>query len=625
MDPRLHPYVSLFKSALHRDNILALPARMNRQLLYLGKVYVSPPLKADHSSAHLQSFAAHVQSLIDMPCETLSFKGRKLYNVMGMLVLEKLPQGNFNALIWQKEPDCSGPDLQSFEPLKTPILNFPSTNLWKTTLKEVLAKEALVRIGDAVRAQAWTDMAWNYIEYTVINLLKTDELQYVIRNGLELDTTTVGLLKLKGHYEPGELISITHYNEVHLAQNELLAVKAKAPLLLPLWWGFQSVNILPTEGDPVGRLKQCLLSIGGKPAQWRAIANSSQAGINSYEILCKEFLVGSGHENMSQVVSVLSTLGANRFPPIWLLRLVLSMVGTKAKPSVHYANDLNAVYKPLRHVMRLIEAMSKTTQLPALQAQTHSILRWVWDMQIKVLDRKQRQGGWTYLLDRATEYAQDKQSLLSVENLYWESPIPELKISKHLVVPLTSGKALWDEAVNMKHCADLYAEKCLKGQWLLFSVRDLTGKPKATISYQQDDDDDWDFVQVCGTTNSQVSESVMEVVKVLNDIINIQIKPPEDSLYEVYVSEMWEPGKPWRYGSYKTAERAIAAAKSVCDAELESKDLKGYKQWCMFGDSAFISSLDKAPRIDFSGHAYMEELCGIRDSKEDQSKTKESI
>ena len=624
MDPRLHPYVSLFKSALHRDNILALPARMNRQLLYLGKVYVYPPLKADHSSAHLQSFAAHVQSLINRPCEKLTYEGLQLFNVMGLLVLEKLPQGSFNTLIWQKEPGWNGPGLLSFEPIKTPILNFPSTNLWKTTLKEVLAKEALVRIGDVVRAQAWTDMAWTCIEYAVIKPLKTDELQYAIRNALELDTTTVGLLKLKGHYEPSEVISIRHYNEVHLAQKELLAVKAQSPLLLPLWWGFQSVNILPTEGDPVGRLKQCLLSIGGKPAQWRAIANSTDADFNSYEILCKEFLVGNGHGNMSQVVSVLSTLGANRFPSIWLLRLVLSMVGTKAKPSVHYATDLNAVYKPLRHVLRLIEAMPKTTKLSVLQAQAHSILRWVWDKQIKVLDRRQRQGGWTYLLDRATEYAQDKQNLLSVENLFWESPIPELEISKHLVVPLTSGKALWDEAVNMKHCADLYAERCLKGQWLLFSVRDLTGKPKATISYQQDDDE-WDFVQVCGTANSQVSESVMEVVKVLNNIINIQIKPPEDCLYEVYVSEMWEQGKPWRYGQYKTAERAIAAAKSVCDAELESKDLKGYKQWCMFGDSAFISSVDKAPDIDFSGHEYMEELCGIRGSKEDQHKSKESI
>ena len=179
MDPRLHPYVSLFKSALHRDNILALPARMNRQLLlYLGKVYVSPHLKADHSTAHLQSFAAHVQALIDMPCKKLTYEGHQLYNVMGLLVLEKLPQGSFNALIWQKEPGWTGPDLLSFEPLKTPILNFPSTNLWKTTLKEVLAKEALVRIGDVVRAQAWTDWAWNYIEYTVIKPLKTDELQY---------------------------------------------------------------------------------------------------------------------------------------------------------------------------------------------------------------------------------------------------------------------------------------------------------------------------------------------------------------------------------------------------------------------------------------------------------------
>ena len=613
MDPRLHPYVSLFKSALHRDDILSQPARMSRQLLYLGKVHAPPKLEADHSSAHLKSFAAHVQSLINMPCETLCIEGLKLYNVMGLIVLEKLPLGNFNALIWQKEPDWTGPGLQSFEPLKTPIMKFPSTNLWKTVLNEVLEKEAILRIGDVVRAQAWTEWAWIHIEYSVIDELNTQELQYAIRKGLELDTTTERLLKLKDHYQPSELISIRDYNEVHLNQKELLAVKAQAPLLLPLWWGFESLNILPTEGDPVGRLKKCLLSIGGKPAQWRALANSAESGINSYEILCKEFLGGDLLQNTTQVVSILSTLGTNQLPPIWLLRQVLSLVGTKAKPPEHYASDLNAVYKTLRHVLRLIEAMPKTKQQPALQAQTHSILRWVWDKRIKALDRKQRQGGWTYLLEHATEYADERQNLLSIEKMNWTSPIPVIEIAGHQVVPLTSGKALWEEAVNMKHCADIYAEVCLQGQWLLFSVRDLTGKRKATISYKLVNEE-WDFIQVCGVANRQASESVIAVVKVLNDLINIQIKSPEDAMYEVYVFEMWEPRKPWRYGGYKTAKGALAAAKSVCDCELESRDQRGYEQWCMFGDDAVISSVNKAPEIDFSGHAYMEELCGIQDS-----------
>jgi hypothetical protein len=624
MDPQLHPYVSHFKSALHRDDIFAQPVRMSRQLLELCKTNVPPQLTADHSAAHLLSFAGHVQSLIDKPCESLSFEGRKLYNVLGMLVLEKMPKGNFSALIWLKEPAWVGPGLQSFDPVLTPLLNFPTTNLWIQKFKATLAMEALSRIGDEERALVWAEWAWVYIELKVIRPINLDALRYAIRLGLELDSTTLRLVKLKRHYESIELITIGHYNEVQLEQSELLALEEQAPFLLPLWWGFRSVDFLPVFGEPVKRLKQSLIAIGGPPAQWRAIVNSGHIGINTYETLYKEFLVGNLHENLSQVISVLSTLGANRFPPIWFLRLVLSLVGTKAKPPLHYATELNAVYKPLRHVLRLIDDMQKQSKIPALQTQTHSILRWIWDQQIMVLDRKQRQGGWTYLLDRATEYAQDKQSLLSVENLYWQSPIPELKIAEQLVVPLTTGKALWDEAVGMKHCADLYAELCLKGQWLLFSVRDLTGKRKATISYKKIDEE-WKFVQVCGTANRQASESIMEVVKILNGLINIQIKSPDNSAYEVYVNEMWDPGQPWLYGVYKTAERAIAAAKSVCDAELESRDLRGFMQWCTFGDSAFISSVDQAPDIDFSGHTYMEQLCGIRVSTENQHNTKESI
>ena len=90
MDPRLHPYVSLFKSALHRYDILAQPARMSRQLLELAKTYAPPQLKADHSAAHLLSFGAHVQSLIDKPCESLSFEGLKRIDFSGYAYMKEL-------------------------------------------------------------------------------------------------------------------------------------------------------------------------------------------------------------------------------------------------------------------------------------------------------------------------------------------------------------------------------------------------------------------------------------------------------------------------------------------------------------------------------------------------------
>lgn len=627
MNPRLHPDVSLFKSSLYRDDRLSLP-RMSRPLLEVSRAPVPPDLQADHCGKHLLSFAAHMQSVIDKPCESLSMGERKLYNLMGMVVLEKMTAGNFKTLQWLTDREWLGAGLGDIEPTKVPILDFPTSGMWKQLLLVAFKLEALQRIGDEERANAWSKWAWELIDLHVGDSINLNAVRHAIRQALELDANTVRLLRLRGHYEPEVLLSASLYNQIHLEQEELLALEAQAPILLPLWWGLKDQALMPQTGDAAQRLKRYVVALSGKPQVWRTLSKSGRSGASSYTVLAKEFFGAGSVNRNNDLMAILTVLGATRFPPLWWFRLVLSLAGTQANTPIGYANSIQMIGDSLRHVLRLITAMPERRKLVDLPAQTHAILRWLWDKRIKTLDRKQRRGGWAFLLQRADAYSELKQKQLSGAGKQWRSTLPQLEIAEHLIVPLTSGAALWEDAVDMKHCADIYVERCLGGRWQLFSVRDLSGRRQATVAYTLPlDSDIWRFVEVAGRANRQVSDDVLGAVASLSLGINIiQVEPPEDTHYAVYLTEHWgEPGEARRYGTYRSAQRAIEAAQSVCDAELESQDPKGYEQWCTFGDSAVIISLGMAPKVEFSGHEYMKQLCGIKNSSTVQNNLKESL
>lgn len=90
--------------------------------------------------------------------------------------------------------------------------------------------------------------------------------------------------------------------------------------------------------------------------------------------------------------------------------------------------------------------------------------------------------------------------------LIWASALQHHELGNYQVIPLTSSWALRQEGRTMKHCVRGYDELCAKGRARVFSIRDLIGKPLATMSliFQ---DEHWHLEQIKGVANAEVCTS----------------------------------------------------------------------------------------------------------------------
>jgi hypothetical protein len=65
----------------------------------------------------------------------------------------------------------------------------------------------------------------------------------------------------------------------------------------------------------------------------------------------------------------------------------------------------------------------------------------------------------------------------------WTVPFATLELGGLCLRALSSSFELWEEGLEMRHCADLYADKCRKGSTRLVSVT-FNGRRIATAMYR---------------------------------------------------------------------------------------------------------------------------------------------
>jgi hypothetical protein len=168
----------------------------------------------------------------------------------------------------------------------------------------------------------------------------------------------------------------------------------------------------------------------------------------------------------------------------------------------------------LRHIMRLVDARVAARKKPFEPAEVHAVLGWVADRQIVRLTRSQRSAGWGYLVRRAEQYRQALRQPAKAP-LAWEPVLPAFETGSLRVVPLTTAAAVWEEAIQMRHCADRYIDRCARHDAALFSLQRHSGKRIATMAFV-DNGKQWVPLELAGKANS---EPVLEVRKVAGEII----------------------------------------------------------------------------------------------------------
>jgi hypothetical protein len=152
-------------------------------------------------------------------------------------------------------------------------------------------------------------------------------------------------------------------------------------------------------------------------------------------------------------------------------------------------------------------------ELPMLQP----VLDWFLDTK-PAFDKNQLKRGWRYLEKRSDEWHEQ----ISIRNLYeeivsenygWDCLLADYlaqyrKVfpasSLYMIVPLTTGRLLFDESEAMNHCVFTYIDYCIDGSARIFSVRLAQSKERFATAELNRSDSGWKLIQLKGKSNREL-------------------------------------------------------------------------------------------------------------------------
>lgn len=506
----------VFTCSFHRPHPRALPPSLDNALSSLREVLPPTDLIAVHSTDHLISFAHHVQQILVHPIEVKEFDGYRLVHILGQAVLARTPSDTLDLYVWWRASEDKPWLLHPIVPDRTPFLDFPRTDLWTDNLKKTLEREARARIGLTPRAERWASWAWSWIALKVISRVDVRRLRAQIRGALDLDPVVLSLLRRRRHFASGALWFVNDYNAERVHRDTTLLLEREAPALLPLYWALRDHPDFDPSLEPKKALRQLARLLGITPQQWKSLAKSGHRGQRVYRAVCREFFVGTERENALSYLKMIRLLRPKRLPTIELWRQVLSLCGTCHNPSsTDHADYLVDYQETLRHLVRLADtrATAQEKRLPA--EEVHAVLGWIADCYITRLTRSQRSAGWDFLVRRAEHYRKAIRQPFAAP-LAWEPVLPAFEAGQLRVIPLTSAEALWDEAIEMRHCADRYIAQCAQHDAVLFSLQRHTGKRIATMAFI-DNGTKWVPLELAGKANSEPTLEVRKVAGLIDE------------------------------------------------------------------------------------------------------------
>lgn len=506
----------LFPCSYFRLLKLARPPEPDNALLSLREVMPPADLAPVHSTDHLVSFADHVQQILTHPILVKELDGHRLVHILGQAVLARTPAGTLDLYVWWRSSDAKPWELHPIDPDRTPFLDFPRTTLWTENLKNFLRCEAQARIGEESWAERWTKWAWSWIDFKVVSRVNVRRLRSQIRGALDLDPVVLGLLRRRRQFFHRAVWNVDDYNTERRDRDRTLLLEKEAPALLPLYWALRDHPQFDRSLEPKKAIRMFTRSQGITPQQWKVIAESGHRGQRIYRALCREFFVGSEIANALSYLKMVRFLRPKRLPKIEVWRQVLSLCGTCHNPhATDYSDSLIDYQETLRHIVRLADARAAAREKDFPAEELHAVLGWIADCQITRLTRSQRSAGWAFLVRRAEEHRKALRRSATV-SLTWAPVMPAFEAGQIRVIPLNSAAAVWEEAIDMRHCADRYIEPCARHDAVLFSLQRHTGKRIATMAFI-DNGATWVPIELAGKANSEPSLEVRRVARLIDE------------------------------------------------------------------------------------------------------------
>ena len=476
--------------------------------------------------------------------------------MLDTIIYERQPDGQYRLYEWRPGevlPDPDGghqvgmPWLRRVPDGKVVADGAPYQALWLTCYAEGLRQALELQWPEHPLIDDYVDWVQLRLEQALWTQSTQQRVRALLAQALDLDTRIVRRARRWLPHQDGSPIRLADYNLTLWRRQQGPRLQAQSPQWLPLL--AQLWHHLPTEGEPVAKLRALLLSHGVSPAMWRLLHREGTGWIRPLRNYYTKESQRSGRAALELVLKA-QKFGTRQLVPLWLLQALMNLDGNPNLPRKSYLkNPEDPIDAPMAARLGQWAAdmvLSGDEQaLQQLHDRCYLLLNWAAAHPRYVTSRALRQVTLTGLWRKAEQWHQ--QELARARQLKpWRAPF-ELTALQHdelELVWLGSAADILDEACAMRHCADSYVERCARGSYVLLSVRRKdTGKRLATVGLQWADGR-LQLHQMTGFANALVPPPIAAFAQ--QAVASMKINQPEPIMHKssksrtyVHLTAVW--------------------------------------------------------------------------------------
>lgn len=487
-----------------------------------------PPqhLRAVHWPALLEACADRVAHAIAHPVAMEEVGGVRRVCVMGETLIEQRRDGQVFAYQWVLHPveeSADGawhlplPELGEVPPEDGDLDGIPYKQAWISGYLDGLRQALEIQWPSRQDIEPYLD----WVRLRLLRQYWTADIQQRVRatiaDALALDPAVLRRARRAFPNEDGTPTSTYAYNMALWRHRHWPRLQAESPQWLPLF--SQLWRDLPMEGDPIGNLHALLMNEGVTPAMWRLLHREGTAWLLPLRRYYGKPMRFWGQAAI-RLLRKAQLFGTSALPPMWMLREVLNLDGYPDRPISRYRayqtdpGDEALLARLGQWVAEASNAADGELVLAQLRERLHLILAWALAHPDYVRSRAMRHVTLDGLWKRALDW-EELRAARARQEPAWPLPFDMQDVVRHglRLQVLDSRWALLEEGRMMRHCADMYADRCERRRYVMLSVRRVeTNARVATVgmiwergSVQLD--------QVTGFANSGVSPAVRAIAE----------------------------------------------------------------------------------------------------------------
>jgi hypothetical protein len=469
-----------------------------------------------HRPARISNIWEQVLTLLRNPIETHHLSGGlDVFNLLGVAIIVRSTSGCLTPYLWCQQA-IDKPYIDRIRASTVILQDMPSQWIWLDRLLGFAKQEYGTEL-DLLRTEVTPEELAGYFQW-VNRLFRKQIRQHAdmgqvrrrIATALALDPTA--LRRARCGVPRGRILhlaTVQDYNDALLMASELDPLAVDAPHLLPLYMALGQHIEFPNDGEPVQRLKTFLLRKGFKECHWRYIAHCNRRLVQPMRHV---YIADDVPSETLDYLRIVCSLGLRQQLPEPLANTLFAVWGHAADRSSSYWR-LASVHQSYPHIMKLAVARFGTLDFDVLQEELLAIIRWAWDIKLK-LTTDQRREGWVWLLRQARAHIQMLDAKQQGENVRWQVPAKVHTAGAYQLRFLASSYDLWEEAKTMRHCADTYVERCQTSTARLASVS--SNQRRVATAMFAWTGDKLVLTQISGIANRPVGTALSTALEILH-------------------------------------------------------------------------------------------------------------